>query len=838
MGYFTKLKNRILPLKQPDRYERLVHFERNWNFCRERLLEEAIPGENQILDSKLADSLKLLTNLLVQEKIRQEDGTTGDCMEYLLRNDILEWLVNLSELDSPFGLRGEVIRTISSMISTLDERFLIHNKVHGSTIKLLDHCMGNQNQLDLYHEDMVDLMFSVCSKIRRCPELLNIFFYQSVWDLEAPIVTENMVEGVTRVGKSRYNFPVFGYLLKFVHKDGKTGDIARTAMLFLVEITSGELRDYIHVESDLCAVVAAGVGAFYSLLPRKLVIKLQINEDEKVVSHNTGLLEIEENAGVESSISLEFQEHLCSFTKYLEFTQELLDRCPSVRVRSSLLENIRRTFLENILYPSLLECSELDGSAVAVITYVNVLVQTIKQKELNSMFIQYLMNMKPGPIEKSRELFRISPKSETSNVAERADVMSIDSGTGLLTSIEHKFISPYNIKEVIICNLRSSSPHIIITTLNLLHSMLVCHCHHSFDLFEIELVPDFEAYDGAIEATNLEELGKLKNPAQGLKAIEHLRVMDLYFAQISRIDSTHDKEEFVQAYEDYLFDIQHQIEEHQEYHQECALHRASSKKRREVTEGQSRSILISEKQPSLYFPRHRLNSSDPILSILLSLLSQFFAHSCEFNLALTRVLSTLATCPYRCISGWLSLEEHTNCVIETRNTPASSIQAMLCSDMGLVENLETKLSKDPDVLSVFRVLTEHVSYYQSKVPNLDQMLNDRRDYFLNQSSTEQSIQLAINQLNKPLEYDDEFYESDLLSPTSADAVPITGAFLRHVDTYNSTTSSTQSKEIPPIQVNNINSLVDNIIILSESMKELTCIIEVRKSLGSDYVSYM
>ncbi|KAK9701186.1 hypothetical protein K7432_011832 [Basidiobolus ranarum] len=454
------------------------------------------------------------------------------------------------------------------------------------------------------------------------------------------------------------------------------------------------------------------------------------------------------------------------------------------------------------------------------------------------MFVQYLMNMKPGSIEKRREsTFRISPKSETSNIAERADVMSIDSGTGLLTSIEHKALAPYNIKEVIISNLRSSSPHIIITTLNLLHTMLECHCHHSFDLFEVELVFDLETHDADIGITNSEELEKLRGQAQGLKAVEHIRVMDLYFALISRIDSTYDKEEFVQSYEDYFLDVQHQIEGHQEYHQECALHKTSSRKRREETEGHHRPLLISEKQPSLYFTRHRLNTADPILGILLSLLSQFFAHSCEFNLALTRVLSTLATCPYRCISGWLSFEEHTKFPVDTRNSPASSIQAILCSEADLVENVEVK-HKDPSVLSVFHTLTEHVSYYRSKVPNLDQMLNDRREYFLDRSSKEQSIKSSITQLNKPLDDEDEFYESDLLSPTSADAIPITGSFLRHVDTYNSTTSSTQSKEIPPIQVNNISSLVDNIIILNEAMKELTCIIEVRKSLGSDYVSYI
>ncbi|ORY06620.1 hypothetical protein K493DRAFT_295945 [Basidiobolus meristosporus CBS 931.73] len=828
MGYFAKLKSRILPPKRPHRYERLVHFERNWVFCRERILEEPAPGETPALDAKLTDSLKLLINLLVQEQIRQEDGINGECMEHLLHNDILDWLVNLSEPDMPFGLRGEVIRTISSMISTLDERFLTHNKVHGPTIKLLDYCMADQNQLELYHEDMVDLMFSICSKIRRCPELLNIFFFESVWGIE------NVGQSVHRSGKSKHEFPIFGYLLRFVHKEGKTGDIARTAMLFLVEITSGELRDYVHAESDLCAVVAAGLGAFYSLLPRKLVVKLQLEESEKAVSHCTEVLEIEEAPDVESTASPEFQDHLCSFVKYLEFTQELLERCPSVRVRNSLLENIRRIFFENILYPSLSECSEMDGSAVAVITYVNVLIQTVYQRELGSILVQYLINMKPKPTETHRDFCKISPKPDALNTVERADVISIDSGTGLLTSIEHKSPSPYNIKEVVINNLKSDSQHIVITTLNLLHTILEHHCHHSFELFEVELVSDLESHDVSIDATNP------KGPNHELKAVDHLRVMDLYFSLISRIDSAHDKEGFVQVYNSYLFDVQNQLEVHQEYHQECAFHKFQGKKRREDSESKGYPLLISEKQPNLYFSRHRLVSTDPILRILLSSLSQFFAHSCEYNLALTRVLATLATCPYRCISGWLSFEEHNKFSVEPSTSSVNSIHAVLSAENSSVEGLNALRRNDPDIISVFQILTEHVSYYRSKVPNLDQMLHERRDHFLspNRENEEQSIQSDLTVFNRPPENEDEFYESDLLSPTSADAVPITGSFLRHVDTYNSTTRGTQNNEIPPIQVDNISSLVDNIIILGETMKELTCIIEVRKSLGADYVNYM
>ena len=128
--------------------------------------------------------LKTMVDLLVDEESRLDDasGTTGVCMEYLLKNNVLTKLVNNAEGDEPKGIMGETIRTIAGMINLLDDRFLVHNAVHKPTVKLLRTCaQGAEFDGESYHEDLVDLMYILCSKIHGYPELLNIFFHDKQW---------------------------------------------------------------------------------------------------------------------------------------------------------------------------------------------------------------------------------------------------------------------------------------------------------------------------------------------------------------------------------------------------------------------------------------------------------------------------------------------------------------------------------------------------------------------------------------------------------------------------------------------------------------------------------
>ena len=59
---------------------------------------------------------------------------------------MLGTLVYLSESDRPAGIQAEVLRTVNSMISALDDHFLVHSAVHRAVIRLLRTCAGDELQ--------------------------------------------------------------------------------------------------------------------------------------------------------------------------------------------------------------------------------------------------------------------------------------------------------------------------------------------------------------------------------------------------------------------------------------------------------------------------------------------------------------------------------------------------------------------------------------------------------------------------------------------------------------------------------------------------------------------
>ncbi|KAG1064471.1 hypothetical protein G6F42_026997 [Rhizopus arrhizus] len=161
-----------------------------------------------------------------------------------------------------------------------------------------------------------------------------------------------------------------------------------------MEMADDQLGDFI-LESDFATIMAAGLGALYSQLPRKLIVR---DEIDQIYSNPTSYLlgqdNLEDNSssmrfpvgiGAEYSNSPEFKYQLDSFLKLLEFCQDVLTRCPNPAICVSLLSSVRTIFLENILYPSILECSDTDGSSVAVISYIDLILQTLQQDDLSKV---------------------------------------------------------------------------------------------------------------------------------------------------------------------------------------------------------------------------------------------------------------------------------------------------------------------------------------------------------------------------------------------------------------------------------------------------------------------
>ncbi|KAI9232863.1 MAG: Retinoic acid induced 16-like protein-domain-containing protein [Podila humilis] len=826
-SFWNKLKKTIMtaPKAQPSSAMQLSRFNKCWTTVQSGF---STPEKRSlhIQQTEIPMRLKNMVDLLVDEESRLDDvtGTTGVCMEYLLKNDVLGKLVNNSEADQPRGIVGETIRTIAGMINLLDDRFLVHNAVHKPTVKLLRTCAsGSEPQGESYHEDLVDLMYILCSKIHGYPELLNIFFHDRQWltvpqraaanrlqknketmellkkqlggatDNDASMDnTEQQTQdapfspkststegspdspGTSKAStKTDYEFLLFTYLSKFVHLEGKAGDFARTGLLFLMELATGSLGEYI-LDSEFTSLVSAGVGALYSQLPRKLLVRGGPSTINSMVGTLNDRAPPEatpsRRANIELSTSTDFQSRLDAFLKLLEFCQDVMMRCPNSEIVAALLVTFKTVFLENILYPSILECSDTDGSSVAVISYIDLILQVLEHEALVDLVVGFLM---------------ASDEDETSvkAPAEEGDAFA-EVQNPQTTSPYFMATGRFTLKDLVLSRLKSRSQPTVIATLKLLNTVITRHCKYSLKLLSIQ--PD----DKATSFRGVPDFSQdLRGEGDLTMINHHVHELDLFYALISTINPLNTAEIFCNGYESYLRDAEGSVETHQCFlrgkesasqatpGQLSVLERKKQRRRsmkyghrmdlpeelsgdafireQEKTTDAMASLSCCDKPGSHPVPMHRLLPSDPLLQILLGTLSHFFAHSVELNLALTGVITSLAVCPYRSLEGWLLFKstdgkqssisgDEGEAVSEEAKKPMFTLD-----DSDDEESLPSYLTRNnnksriaqvddgaaaappaftsfPPFFTMLKTLTQQVDYYRSEIDGFDEYLADRR----------------------------------------------------------------------------------------------------------------
>lgn len=74
----------------------------------------------------------LLQILLKEDVESKSDGTTGPCLEYLLKHNLLDLLATLATSDDPPGMRQYVLRFITQTLNHLKAPILAHNSVFPS----------------------------------------------------------------------------------------------------------------------------------------------------------------------------------------------------------------------------------------------------------------------------------------------------------------------------------------------------------------------------------------------------------------------------------------------------------------------------------------------------------------------------------------------------------------------------------------------------------------------------------------------------------------------------------------------------------------------------------
>lgn len=655
----------------------------------------------------------------------------------------------------------------------------------------------------------------------------------------SPVDSTSTITSAPSARKPEYEFLLFNYLLRYVHREGRIGDFARAGILFLVDVAmgapSGDLRrladdfeeknsmehpgtdpiadaalalaEYIH-DGDFAEVLGAGIVAVYSLLPSKLELRRDTPSESgggMILGSNTldstshgGQDEDLERArtfGLEVSSDPEFQSRLDHFLKMIEFLQDVLRRSvgqddqislsPSAvvgqAISTGILQAVKTIFLENVLYPSVLESSDVDGSAVAVLSYIDMALRTLPDGQLAELFINFLMS------EDEVEVKRPALDSRRSRAQKEAKLRRRKSSAMMLleleTPVERRHstyfasLGRFTLKDLVFSNLRTlsdmSHDAASTTVLQLLQTLLTLHPRLTVDKLlitngppEPPLLNPVELSTPASPASEEEfvypgdketqlpprlSIDTTQLPVFRLPDttfVTHEREIGLYLNLVSRIDPTYDRDVFSTSYNNYLSDTLESIK--------TQLDRA--------TQGQNLSYIL----------KYRLNPNDTLLSLLLQSLRTFFIHSVEYNVALTGALAAIASCPSRSLAGWMTFTSGSTVESIPPEGLGNSVEGDV-DDRSLDDRISFLMTSDngttngaqsayPILHIILRGLVLQLDRYRSIVDGFDAFLNERRQGLMFTENLSDALSLSIE-----LDQDSSFFSQlkNSLSPTSS-----------------------------------------------------------------------
>ncbi|CAI6084167.1 unnamed protein product [Clonostachys chloroleuca] len=571
-------------------------------------------------DSDAAETVEIglqeLTNIISDESRRP---LPHPCIQFASLREIYVHIGKIAIISYNEWIIKEAVLFFATLIESEEEAFVEKHTFSTSLTNLLVRITGaNSVPLGLDTESrVVELAFNITTKIRQDPAILPAWFNTHEDDpkyAEGDRDYRDKFAGRTQ----RADFPLFYILMDYIHHEGKVGDFARTGLLYIIESASRSvlLEQWI-VESDLSTLMATGLGALYSQLSRKLVIDYPTQNLPPILAfsdyqHPTS------NFEVISSCSPEFQSHLETFLSHLLFWQDVLNHCKSVEVKSTLLEHFQVIFLQQLLYPSLLESSDIDGgSSVAVLTYLRRILEALDHPDMIHLILHYLLAL--PDTEPAQDL---SSSTTISNARKRK---SMDLAT-MMASKSDSTVTPllFNLVDLILACLRSRNQQTIHVTLQLVSAILKRHHRYAIiTLLRTEILPG-HTLQRTIGAHD-QEVEYLVNLAGAIGGFDN----------------------FNDLYDDLLKDTKSRLESHS-----CSIPLMAPP----VGKIKGREATVRTEHPGS--PRevreHTLRVDDPLLNAMLDLLESFFLNPVETNLSVTESLVDLGICGYMSVEGWLT----------------------------------------------------------------------------------------------------------------------------------------------------------------------------------------
>ncbi|KAI9890167.1 MAG: hypothetical protein M1814_004449 [Vezdaea aestivalis] len=677
-------------------------------------------------DPIILDSIRILISKITH--IVQEEVTTPiphPCLAFAASSQIY---VNISKIASRSRndpIIRETVLALGALIDSEEEEFLENDTFSQSLMDFVSKIAG-ANSLIIAAEtesDLVELLFGIAAKIRLQPEILQVWFFRrnlvSRTGQDSPAYNQKF-EGTTR----KEDFPLFYTLIEYVHHEGRVGDFARLGLLYIIESASNseDLEIWL-VESDLATLMASGLGALYSQLSRKLFIE-HPKDDLPAILALSDYVGPKSASGIESSISPDFKSHLDTFLSYLVFWQDALEYCKSYDVKQTLLDHFQVLFLQQLLYPSLLESSDDDGSAVAVLTYLYKILDTLSHPDLIHLILSYLLALPEHTPAKGGA----TPRSLHSSRRRK----SLEMLSSFTEDQDNASPDLFNLVDLVLTSLRSRNEQTVVATLKLLSVILQRHHRYAIATL-LQIMPVAPDSSRTLGAHNME--------------------LQMFISMAEEVATSDDIDE---SYANHLHDNQILLEDHP-----CSAAILDPKKLSTISRKQSMGSIFGGGAPRELYP-HTLRPEDPLLHALVPVLASFWTNSVETNLSLTAAIIDLASCGYTRLEGWLLLDASTYDYSSPPSTPTSlDLSSFLLalppspttiSDQtraqAILTSLRTPISHPlPPLLSTLRALLSALPSYTSQLPNFPTLLATHKSSF--RISSELSDALFASTISTP-----------------------------------------------------------------------------------------
>ncbi|XP_037344860.2 FHF complex subunit HOOK-interacting protein 1B isoform X2 [Pungitius pungitius] len=338
----------------------LMVFENHWRQL-SWVLEQQEPSSSSDDLTAVRNHTDQMLCLLAEERPPEspEGGGAGAPMgptlELVVTENILERLVqwHLRRGLDPDS-QGALLKLFEMLIGQSHQLLLQHTAVLHPLLRLLGACADSELGCPAALENsLVLLLNQVCVSVARQPVVLEMLFRA------APAQ-----QGST-------NLLIFSLLVPFIHRDGAIGQQARDALLLVMAASASNesVARYIAENSYFCPVLATGLSALYSSLPRKMEVR----------GDDWHALRREDWMGVSS---------LVLFMNSLEFCNAVVQVAHPL-VRSQLLDYLHNGFLVPVMGPALHKSSV--DEMIASTAYLDLFLRSVSETSLLKTFLRFIL---------------------------------------------------------------------------------------------------------------------------------------------------------------------------------------------------------------------------------------------------------------------------------------------------------------------------------------------------------------------------------------------------------------------------------------------------------------